>query len=46
LFWISLWLEIRVYNTLPSKNMCKIAHASKNSDSNAYHFLSDLLTHS
>ena len=28
------------------KNLCKIAQASKNSDSNARHFLSDLLTHS
>jgi hypothetical protein len=27
------------------KNLCKIARASKNSDSNAQHFLSDLLTH-
>jgi hypothetical protein len=26
------------------KNLCKIAQASKNSDSNAQHFLSDLLT--
>jgi hypothetical protein len=28
------------------KNLCKIAQASKNSDSNAQHFLMDLLTHS
>jgi hypothetical protein len=28
------------------KNLCKIAQASKNSYSNAQHFLSDLLTHS
>jgi hypothetical protein len=28
------------------QNLCKIARASKNSDSNAQHFLSDLLTHS
>jgi hypothetical protein len=28
------------------KNLCKIALASKNSDSNAHNFLSDLLTHS
>ena len=28
------------------KNLCKIAQASKNSESNAQHFLSDLLTHS
>jgi hypothetical protein len=28
------------------KNLCKIVQASKNSDSNAQHFLSDLLTHS
>jgi hypothetical protein len=42
LFWISLWLRISVYNILASK----IAQASKNSDSNAQHFLSDLLIHS
>jgi hypothetical protein len=45
-FWISLWLRIGVYNTLASIFFCKIAQASKNSDSNAQHFLSDLLTHS
>jgi hypothetical protein len=28
------------------KNLCKIAQASNNPDSNAQHFLSDLLTHS
>jgi hypothetical protein len=28
------------------KNLCKIAQASKNADSNAQHFLSDLVTHS
>ena len=28
------------------KNLCKIAQASKNSDSNVQHFLSDLLTYS
>jgi hypothetical protein len=28
------------------KNLCKIAQASKNSDSDTQHFLSDLLTHS
>jgi hypothetical protein len=28
------------------KNLCKIAQASKNLDSNAHHFLLDLLTHS
>jgi uncharacterized protein YllA (UPF0747 family) len=28
------------------KNLCEIAQASKNSDSKAQHFLSDLLTHS
>jgi hypothetical protein len=28
------------------KNLCKIAQASKNSDSNTQHFLSDLLTYS
>jgi hypothetical protein len=38
--------RIGVYNTLASKNLCKIAQATKNSDSNAQHFLSDLLTHS
>jgi hypothetical protein len=46
LFWISLWLGIGVYTTLASKNLCKIAQASKNSDSNAQYYLSDLLTHS
>jgi hypothetical protein len=46
LFWISLWLRIGVYNTLASKQLCKIVQASKNSDSKAQHFLSDLLTHS
>jgi hypothetical protein len=39
--------RIGVYNTLASKKkLCKIAQASKNSDSNAQHFLSDLVTHS
>ena len=28
------------------KNLCKIAQASKNSDSDAQHFLSNLLTYS
>jgi hypothetical protein len=28
------------------QNLCKIAQASKNLDSNTQHFLSDLLTHS
>jgi hypothetical protein len=28
------------------KNLCRIAQASKNPDSDAQHFLSDLLTHS
>ena len=28
------------------KNLCKIAQASKNSDSNTQHFLLNLLTHS
>jgi hypothetical protein len=31
---------------LQHENLCKIAEASKNSDSNAQHFLSDLLTRS
>jgi hypothetical protein len=46
LFWISLRLGIGVYNTLASKKLCQIAQASKNSNSNTQHFLSDLLTHS
>jgi hypothetical protein len=46
LFWISPWLRISVYNTLASKICVKFAQASKKSDSNAQHFLSDLLTHS
>jgi hypothetical protein len=46
LFGISLRLGIGVYNTLASKNLCKIAQAFKSSDSNAQHFLLDLLTHS
>jgi hypothetical protein len=46
LFWISLWLGIGVYNTLASKICVKLLKPPKNSDSNAQHFLSDLLTHS
>jgi hypothetical protein len=46
LFWISLWLKNRCLQHPCFKNLCKIAQASKNSDSNAQHFLSDLLTHS
>ena len=46
LFWISLLLWNRCLQHPCFKNLCKIAQASKNSDSNAQHFLSDLLTHS
>jgi hypothetical protein len=46
LFWISLWLKNRCLQHPCFRNLCKIAQASKNSDSNAQHFLSDLLTHS
>jgi hypothetical protein len=46
LFWISLWLKNRCLQHPCFKNLCKIAQASKNSDSNAQHFLSYLLTHS
>ena len=46
LFWISLWLKNRCQQHPCFKNMCKIAQSSKNSDANAQHFLSDLLTHS
>jgi hypothetical protein len=46
LFWISLWLKNRCLQHPCFKNLCKIAQASKNSDSNAQHFISDLLTHS
>ena len=46
LFWISLWLKNRCLQHPCFKNLCKIAQASKNSNSNAQHFLSDLLTHS
>ena len=46
LFWISLWLKNRCLQHPYFKNLCKIAQASKNSDPNAQHFLSDLLTHS
>jgi hypothetical protein len=44
-FWISLWVKNRCPQHPCFKNLCKIAQASKNSDSNAQHFLSDLLTH-
>jgi hypothetical protein len=43
-FWISL--KNRCLQHPCFKNLCKIAQASKNSDSNAQHFLSDLLSHS
>ena len=46
LFWINLWLKNRCLQHPCFKNLCKIAQASKNSDSNAQHFLSDWLTHS
>jgi hypothetical protein len=46
LFWINLWLKNRCLQHRCFKNLCKIAQASKNSDSSAQHFLSDLLTHS
>jgi hypothetical protein len=46
LVWISLWLKNRCLQHPCFKNLCKIAQASKNSNSNAQHFLSDLLTHS
>jgi hypothetical protein len=45
-FWISLWLTNRCLQHSCFKNLCKIAQASKTSDSNAQHFLSDLRTHS
>jgi hypothetical protein len=37
LFWISLWLKNRCLQHPCFKNLCKIAQASKNSDSNAQH---------
>ena len=46
LFWIHLWVKNRCLQHPCFKNLCKIAKASKNHDSNAQHFLSDLLTHS
>ena len=46
LFWTSLWLKNRCLQHPCFKNLCKIAQASKNSDSNAQHFLSDSLTRS
>jgi hypothetical protein len=45
-FWIHIWVKTRCLQHPCFKNLCKIAQASKNSDSNAQHFLSDLLTHS
>jgi hypothetical protein len=45
LFWISLWLKNRCLQHHCFKNLCIIAQASKNSDSNIQHFLSDLRTH-
>ena len=46
LFWISLMAWNRCLQHPCFENLCKIAQASKNSDSNAQHFLWDLLTHS
>ena len=46
LFWISLWLKNRCLRHPCFKNLCKIAQAPQNSDSNAQHFLSNSLTHS
>jgi hypothetical protein len=46
LFWISIWLKNRCLQQPCFKNLCKIAQASKNSNSNAQDFLSDLLTNS
>ena len=37
LFWISLWLKNRCLQHPCFKDLCKIAQASKNSDSNAQH---------
>jgi hypothetical protein len=45
-FWIHIWVKNRCLQHPCFKNLCKIAQASKNSDSNAQHFLSDLVTHS
>jgi hypothetical protein len=45
-FWISLWVKNMCLQHPCFENLCKIAQASKNSDSNAQQFLSDLLTHS
>jgi hypothetical protein len=45
-FWIHLWVKNRCLQHACFKNLCKIAQASNNSDSNAQHFLLDLLTHS
>jgi hypothetical protein len=44
--WIHLWVKNRCLRHPCFKNLCKIAQASKNSDSNAQHFISDLPTHS
>jgi hypothetical protein len=44
--WIHLWVKNRCLQHPCFKNLCKIVQASKNSDSNAQHFLWDLLTHS
>jgi hypothetical protein len=44
--WISLWVKNRCLQHPCFKNLWKITQASKNSDSNGQHFLSDLLTHS
>jgi hypothetical protein len=45
-FWIHLWVKNRCLQHPCFKHLCKIAQASKNSNSNTQHFLSDLLTHS
>jgi hypothetical protein len=46
LFWISPWLKNKCLQHPCFKILYKIAQASKNSNSNTQHFLSDLLTHS
>jgi hypothetical protein len=46
LLWISLWACNRCLQCPCFKNLCQIAQASKNWDSNVQHFLLDFLTHS
>jgi hypothetical protein len=46
LFWINIWLKNKCLQHPCFKNLCKLAQTFKSSDSNAQHFLSDLLTHS